>query len=206
MNYPVLLRRSARGRHLTGDRMLISRDRTKLIDTIVFFAQNTQHCGKVKLFKLLYLLDFAHFRETGRSVTGMDYLAWKMGPVPLPLVQEWDQLESDLAAAVDIVPERVIYHERERVVPKVQFDESAFTKRELRMMADLAQRFRNELTRPLINFTHAERWPWDKIWDGGRGNNERIPFTLAIADEDPNREAFLEAARQYEGLRDAKSH
>src|SRR3982074_1597293 len=47
--------------------MLLSRNREKLINVIVFFASNTEHCGKVKLFKLLYLLDFAHFRQTGRS-------------------------------------------------------------------------------------------------------------------------------------------
>ena len=35
----------------------------------MYFASNTRHCGKAKLFKLLHLLDFTHFRETGRSVT-----------------------------------------------------------------------------------------------------------------------------------------
>ena len=97
--------------------MLISRNREKLINAIVYFAANTQHCGKVKLFKLLYLLDFAHFRETGRGVTGLDYRAWKMGPVPLDLMQEWDQLEPDMARAIDIVPEKVIDYIRERSCP-----------------------------------------------------------------------------------------
>ena len=86
--------------------MLISRNRQKLIQAAVYFALNTQGCGKVKLFKLLYLLDFAHFRETGRNVTGLDYVAWKLGPVPLELAQEWDQLDPDLAAAVDIIRRR----------------------------------------------------------------------------------------------------
>jgi len=72
--------------------MLVSQARQKLIHAVVFFASNTKYCGKVKLFKLLYLLDFGHFRQTGRSVTGLDYLAWKFGPVPLALAQEWDQL------------------------------------------------------------------------------------------------------------------
>ncbi len=189
----------------TGVRMLISRERTKLINAIVFFARNTQHCGKVKLFKLLYLLDFAHFRETGRSVTGMDYLAWKMGPVPLPLLQEWDQLAADLAGAVDIVPERVIDYERERVVPKVEFDDSSFTKRELRLMTELADRFRTDFTKPLISFTHVERGPWEKIWDDGRGNHARIPYLLAVPDDDPQRDAILDAAREYESLRTDKS-
>jgi uncharacterized phage-associated protein len=168
--------------------MLISREREKLVQTIVFFAHNTDHCGKVKLFKLLYLLDFFHFRATGRSVTGLEYRAWKMGPVPLELVQEWDQLEPD-----------------ERVVARVNFDASFFTKRELGLMEELAHRFRDELTRPLVSFTHAERGPWDKIWDDGRGNNERIPYTLSIGECDPHAAAVLESAREYEGIRAADS-
>jgi len=185
--------------------MLISKEREKLIQAIVFFARNTEHCGKVKLFKLLYLLDFMHFRETGRSVTRLDYRAWKMGPVPLELMQEWDQLEPDLAAAIDIVPEQVIDYVRERVLPKVAFDATLFTKRELRMMEDLAQRFRPELTKPLVSFTHAERGPWDKIWDAGRGNNARIPYTLAVSDTDPHAREVLETAREYEAIAAADS-
>jgi uncharacterized phage-associated protein len=185
--------------------MFISKEREKLINTIVFFAAHTQHCGKVKLFKLLYLLDFAHFRETGRSVTALEYRAWKMGPVPFQLVQEWDQLEVDLAAAVDIVAEQVIDYTRERVAPKVGFDDSLFTKRELRLMQELATRLRDEYAKPLVNFTHLERGPWDKIWDGGRGNNERIPYTLSITDDDPNKEAILNAAREFEAISAANS-
>jgi uncharacterized phage-associated protein len=186
--------------------MLISRDRQKLVNAIVYFASHTRFCGKVKLFKLLYLLDFAHFRETGRSVTGLDYLAWKMGPVPLDLAQEWDELEPDLAAAIDVNPEKVIDYVRMTVRPKVSFDDSAFTKRELRLMADLAQRFHEDYSQPLINITHFERGPWDKIWDNGRGNNTRIPYSLAIPDDDKNRDAILESAREYEGIWAADKH
>jgi uncharacterized phage-associated protein len=165
--------------------MLISRNREKLINVVVYFASNTQHCGKVKLFQLLYLLDFAHFRETGRSVTGLDYRAWKVGPVPFQLMQEWDELESDMARAVDIVPEGVIDFIRERVVPKVAFDDSLFTRRELRLMQEISTNFTSELTKPLVGFTQEERRPWDRIWDSGRGNNESIPYTLALPDSDP---------------------
>jgi uncharacterized phage-associated protein len=35
-------------------------------------------------------------------------------------------------------------------------------------MPELSTNFENELTKPLIGFTHEERGPWDKIWDGGR--------------------------------------
>ena len=68
--------------------MIVTHYREKLIQAIVYLSDNTRHCGKIKLFKLLYLLDFEHFRQTGHSVTGMEYRAWKMGPVPIELVQE----------------------------------------------------------------------------------------------------------------------
>lgn len=180
--------------------MLISTNRKKLIHAIVYFAAHTRFCGKVKLFKLLYLLDFNHFRETGRSVTGLDYQAWKLGPVPIDLMQEWDALDSDLASAVDIVPETVIDYVRDRVVPKVTFDEGPFTKRELRLLSELATRFEDEVTKPLVSFTHEERGPWSKIWDNGRGKNERIPYTLAFPDEQPDREEILAAAAEFESI------
>ncbi len=164
---------------LSGPNMPISRNRKKLINAIVHLASNTRHCGKIKLFKLLYLLDFTHFREAGRGVTGLDYRAWKLGPVPVELMQEWDELEPDMARAIDIVPQKVTESVRELVVPKVAFDDSPFTGRELRLMHDLTTQFFDELTTPRIGFINQDRGPWNTIWDGGRGNNARIPYTLA---------------------------
>lgn len=180
--------------------MIKSHEREKLINAAVFFAQNTKYCGKIKLIKLLYLLDFEHFRQTGHSVTGMDYVAWKMGPVPLSLYAEWDDLEDDFANAVEIVPERVIDYVREKVQAKKDFDDSHFTRRELALMATLAERFRDDFSKLMVNVTHAERGPWAKIWDDGRGEQLRIPYTLAVNDNDPNRDAVLEAASEYQGI------
>lgn len=120
--------------------MLITHEREKLINAIIFFANHTKHLGKIKLFKLLYLLDFEHFRQTGQNVTGLTYSAWKYGPVPVTLAQEWDELESDLAAAIAIRPEQVIDYERQAVVPLAEFDDSHFSKRELRIMDELVDR------------------------------------------------------------------
>jgi len=106
---------------------------------------------------------------------------------------------------VAIRPEPVIDYVRETVIARTGFDDSLFTKRELRLMRDLANRFRDEMTKPLISFTHEERGPWDKIWDDGRGNNDRIPYSLAVPDDDPNRAAILEAAREYEAISTADS-
>lgn len=184
--------------------MLVSHHREKLINAILYFASNTKYCGKIKLIKLLYLLDFAHFRETGHSVTGLDYHAWKLGPVPVDVYQEWDTLSDDLAAAIDIVPERVIDYERETVRPKRAFDPAAFSKRELRLLDSLARRFRDDLSKPLVNITHEEQGPWAKIWDSGRGNNERIPYALALDTSGERAVAARESADLRAGMEAAQ--
>lgn len=185
--------------------MLKSRDQEKFIQAILYFAHHTHALGKVKLFKLLYLLDFEHFRQTGRSVTGLEYRAWKMGPVPAALIQQWDELDDDLAAAIRIEPRPVIDYVRENVIPLRPFDAAHFSKRELRLLEEIATRYRDTLSEKMIDVTHAENGAWAKTWANGEGNDGTIPYALALADNDPNRDAVLEAAAQHNAIAAAQA-
>ncbi|MDI1253195.1 Panacea domain-containing protein [Thermomonas sp.] len=185
--------------------MLHNRNRQKSVQAILYFAHHTAALGKVKLFKLLYLLDFEHFRQTGRSVTGMEYRAWKMGPVPAELVQQWDELDADLAAAIRIVPEQVIDFWREKVVPLQPFDGEHFTKRELRLLEIIANQHCNALSEKMIDVTHAENGAWATTWAAGEGNDDVIPYVLALADDDPNRDAILASVAEYQAISAAQA-
>jgi len=191
--------------HSGGNRMLVSRSRDKLINAILYFAEHTRGLGKIKLFKLLYLLDFEHFRRTGRPVTGMEYRAWKMGPVPAALVQIWDDLDADLAEAIEIRPEKVYDYVRENVVPKRRFDDTHFTPRELRILGELAARYVEDLSEKLIDVTHDENGAWASVWQDGAGSDQVIGYRLALAEDDPNREAILKAAAEYEAIERASA-
>lgn len=171
-------------------------NRSRLINVVTFFAQNTLYCGKIKLFKLLYLLDFEHFRQTGKSVTGYEYQAWKFGPVPANLMEEWEQLEPDLAHAVRIVEEPVIDFTRQavKVNDGVEFDDQDFTPRQLRIMTSLAAQYRGTTSPKMIDVTHTQNGAWDKIWRGGEGSQQPIPYELAIPDDAPDAAALLEIA------------
>lgn len=179
--------------------MINTHHREKLIQAIVYFAQNTQHCGKTKLFKLLYLLDFEHFRQTGRSVTGLSYFAWKMGPVPVAIDEEWNEFEPDLASAIRIKPEPQFDHTRQTVVPIVKFDDSHFSKRELRLMEQIANSHKTQWAKDMVDVTHAENGAWESVWDGGRGFNQRIDYALALND-DPNRAHIEQSSKEYQSL------
>lgn len=185
--------------------VFVSHEREKLINAILFFAHNTRHLGKIKLFKLLYLLDFEHFSQAGKSVTGLEYSAWKFGPVPPKVMEEWEEPEADIASAITIQPERVIDYERQTVVPNTPFDDTHFTKRELRLMEALAERFRDTASPKMIDVTHAENGAWAKVWQGGEGHFQEIPYTLGLSDDAPNRDAILAKAREYQATRDSHS-
>lgn len=161
--------------------MLIIHEREKLINAIIFFAANTRFLGKTKLFKLLYFLDFEHYKEAGRSVTGMEYSAWKMGPVPVSLFEEVEMPEPDMSAKIEFVEiETRSGSPMLTVRPIATFDDSHFTKRELRIMQKLASEYKEARSEDIIEATHLENQPWYKTYVEEGKRQQLIPYHLAL--------------------------
>lgn len=160
--------------------MIISNERKKLINAISYFSDNVDKLGKTKLFKLLYFLDFRHFRDTGRPVTGLDYYAWPMGPVPAELFNEIDQPREDLAACIEF-RETPIYHGKMLSVHrKVDTNTSIFTRRELRIMNELSEEYRKSTADEMVEETHLENQPWHQIFEVEGKRQSQIPYELAV--------------------------
>lgn len=176
--------------------MVKTHHREKLLNTLIFFAANTRYCGKTKLFKLLYLLDFDHFRATGRSVTGLSYYAWEKGPVPIKLESELDEPAGDLFEAIRIEPEQLINFQRLNIVPQRAFDPSHFSNRELRLLERIAGDYAQSRAGEMVEVTHAENGAWDKAWQDGEGKHHLIDYDLAL-DDSPERERVERAAHEY---------
>lgn len=184
--------------------MLVSHEREKTINAIIFFAKSTRFLGKTKLCKLLYFLDFEHFKETGRSVTGMDYYAWKMGPVPVDLYEEVDMPEPDLADKVEFSETPTRNGTMLVVKPVAEFDGSHFSKREMRIMQGLSEEFRDTRADDMIEATHLENQPWHKIYVEEGKRQQQIPYELALRRQEAEamhdviaeRQAFVAHFRQ----------
>lgn len=131
-------------------------------------------------------------------MTGYDYQAWKFGPVPVDLMEEWEQLEPDLAQVVHIVPEQVVDFIRYSVKANdgAEFDDSEFTPRQLRIMTELVNQYRDTLSAAMIDVTHAQNGAWDKVWQEGKGAHQPIPYALGIADDAPEKPILLEVAKE----------
>ena len=182
--------------------MKSSTSRNRVINAAIYFASHTRNCGKIKLFKLFYLLDFEHYRQTGRSVTGLDYQAWMFGPVPVELMQEWDHFRNDLAESIRIEREQIIDYSRMsvKVNDGVEFDESEFTPRQIKIMQSLCKKYHDNYSGDMIDVTHQQNGAWSKVWNDGNGDRATIPYELSIPDDFEYREDILHLANEALGI------
>jgi uncharacterized phage-associated protein len=186
--------------------MIIDHSRDKLMNAMVFFAKNTNYCGKIKMYKLLYFLDFEHYKEIGRSVTGLEYFAWKKGPVPKSLGAEIDFIDTDasqLGEHLEIVRIPTQNNDLQLFVPKREFNRDHITKREFRIMDSLASEYRDTLAKDMIEATHLENQPWGEIYNKQGRKFEPIPYELALRKHE--KEVMLEYIRDQEEFTQAYS-
>jgi hypothetical protein len=163
--------------------MFVSHNREKLINAIIYFTKETKHCHTLKLFKLLNFLDFENYRQTGKSVTGLEYKAWPNGPAPSELWHEFLNPRPDLAQAVlvNLVRDDMTHEPKRREIKgRRPFDSKHFTKREREIMEKLAFFFRDARGDDMSEVSHARNLPWGKVYQRGRGNGRVIPYELAL--------------------------
>lgn len=181
---------------LVEELMFVSHDRERLINAMIYFAGGTKIDSKSKLFRLLYLLDFAHFRRTGRSVTGSNYCADQLGPVPVELNRVWNDPTSPLRQAIQVVKDVGQRHAIPDRTASRMFDESHFTPRQLTILKDLARRYRDAKHPNLTEVSDEDNAAYERSWKAGEGEHQRIPYELAISDNDPHASEIREAARE----------
>lgn len=161
--------------------MLVDHKNEKLINAIIYFVENTKFCRKTKLFKLLYFLDFEHYSQTGRSVTGLDYFAWPKGPVPKEL---FDELETPTPLTTNSleIANKVAANGNEmlEIKPKVGFSPNCFSKRELKLLDQLSSEYHKSYANDMIEATHLENLPWHEIYEAQNLKQEKIPYDLAL--------------------------
>ena len=164
--------------------MLVTHSREKLLNAIIFFLGETRSCHKMKVFKLLFLLDFEVYRQTGKSVTGLSYFAWPMGPVPSKLFEELKSPASDfqthLAISIGKSRDDDFGESILNFRAKKAFDSSWFSARELSVMNRLAEIFKDATAQQMSAVTHVLGSPWHQVFEIEKNKQGLIPYVLAI--------------------------
>ncbi|MCK5459809.1 SocA family protein [Candidatus Parcubacteria bacterium] len=132
----------------------------KYYNIILFFANKIRNgtLGKLKMMKLLYFLDFDFFEKYGKSITGDKYLRWQKGPVPRMAERMIKQMSGD-----DIKISRrkigIGYNDQQHIETLKNFDLKFFSKEELMMMDEIANKWEKFSGAEMKNASHGEA-PW----------------------------------------------
>ncbi len=170
----------------------------KRINSILYFCQNTKDLSQTKLYKLLFFLDFFHFKEAGRPVTDLEYFAWDKGPVPQKLYFEIKNKTAPPQILKCILPEK---DELTGETKAIYFknlnkpDMSVFSGREKKILEILAFTFRDTLARDMTEITHLKNEPWHKTLTT-KGEKAHIDYLLAL-DKDAKIEKELAEERLH---------
>ena len=146
--------------------MLTERNKEKLFNVIIYFLSNTKKCHKLKLLKLLYFLDFEHYRQTGKSVTGLEYYAWEKGPVAKEVYEGIDTPDKFEGLSSYISSFKEAFEDgsgfKMVIKPKKNFDQKLFSKRELKLLSETAEKFLEATGDQMKDASHFINHPWDK--------------------------------------------
>ncbi|MBI5178723.1 MAG: SocA family protein [Nitrospinae bacterium] len=182
--------------------------REKLINAIICFASKCRYVGETKLYKLLSYLDFIHYRQTGRSVTNLDYFALPKGPVPLELMNEvknLDMANEDLRSAITFSQGKAKNdYDMKIISPKKKFDPQHLTKRELKIIDDLVYIFKDVTAKDISEASHFKGHPWEKTRNT-KGENQKIDFSLVFDERDKKQLAPEEIAARIEEMEESEN-
>ena len=139
---------------------MIKVDSKKYKNIILFFANKIRNgtLGKLKLMKLLYFLDFDFFEKYGNSVTNDQYLRFENGPVPRMAVKI---LKEMAGKEIKISRKKIAdgYKDQEHIEPLKEFNINLFTKEELLLMEEIADKWEKFSGTEMKNASHGEA-PW----------------------------------------------
>jgi len=154
--------------------------------------------------KLLYYTDFMHYRETGKSVTGLTYYAWKFGPYPVELAKKIDNCDPELNKYFKIEKSKSQKSGRDIIKFKSvkKFNSRFFSKRELRIIKNVAYIFKEAPADQMVESTHLKNHPWDRTIRE-KGEKQAIDYSLAFDDNTKNKEDILENIKDREQIEKA---
>jgi len=124
----------------------------------------------VKLFRLLYLLDIRHFRESGQSCTGETYYAMADGPAPGTLRSLLVMRDLELDAAIGILTTT-------SSSGPWRFDPRPYCKHALDIMHELEVTYYKAASRDL-SLDDGNAW-W-RVYTKGKGIGAIIPYEMTL--------------------------
>lgn len=125
----------------------------KVINMILFFAE--KGILVTKLLKEMFYADFLYYKNTGMSITGLEYAKITYGPAP----NGKDKIINDCIAN-DYIKEEIAYkndYEYHNIISLKEVNKKLFTKEELMVMHKVKDYFKDFKSKEIAEFSHEEK-------------------------------------------------
>lgn len=143
----------------------------EITKNLILYILEFHETFKTKLNKLLFYIDFIHYKKLSISVTGNSYTHDRYGPTP----DDYDLIISIMLKEGLIDKDEVVFRDlvREQLKPIASCDKSMFSADEIEIIDFVLNKFRNFNCTKIKRYSHEEV-PYKKTVDG-----QKIPYTLA---------------------------
>ncbi|RXJ66310.1 DUF4065 domain-containing protein [Halarcobacter ebronensis] len=145
-------------------------DITKIANVILYMLdESIKHLNDKKLSILLFLIDFEHFKKFGQKIFNEEYIKDKRNPEPVILgeifeiIANGEDLEEDderlymieeLLEYLDIeILTKEKFIELKFLKMEEDYDESLFTKEELKTIKEIVKKYKEDSVRNVANST-----------------------------------------------------
>ena len=125
----------------------------KIYNMIIYFSKDT--IFKVKLLKEMFYADFLCYKESCKSITGLEYAKLPLGPVP-------DGFENIIYKCIQ---DKVIDYKEELsldsvkcyITSKKKFDSTIFNDEEIQILEKVKNKFKDFGSAKIAEFSHKEK-------------------------------------------------
>jgi uncharacterized phage-associated protein/DNA-binding transcriptional regulator YiaG len=147
----------------------------KFTEMVVFFTEKLQP-WKTKLNKLLFYADFILHKQIGYSMSGVQYRAIPMGPVP----NNFNSIFEYLANNDDVDIYSTTFSDGgtgEQFKPNIkrELNTDLFSETELIILESVVDRFKNTSTNEIIEISHRE-----KAWIENKAEKKIIDYSYSF--------------------------
>ena len=128
-------------------------DFKKVINMILFFAKDG--VLKTKLLKEMFYADFLNYKNSCKSITGLEYSKITYGPVP----DDKDKIiyECISKKLIDEIVEYKNDYEYHNIVSLKEFDKNIFDKEEMNILNKVKEFFKDFKSKEIADFSHEEK-------------------------------------------------
>lgn len=187
----------------------------KMGNTIIYLAKYIPDLNKTKILKLLFIIEEAAIKKTGKPFFGIDFQLWKYGPVAKDI---YIDLTTSIFDDSPLLLNGFIQRDPaspENFIPKVEFNDDEFSDSDMLLLERVAEFAKDKTAKYLVQHTHGNNSLWRKsaikygvlelLENELRNSTEyNIDFSLLFDERSPLSERYEESKENLDFIRQLK--